>query len=102
VAFLRDLTQGKGFNTLRGVIAFPEFYRASSWAKAVSFLSMGFAVQIGTHLPFWGSPSFTEVLTKDWPKVSEGVLMAGPSLPDGQTQARELLSFLETRKVQKG
>jgi hypothetical protein len=102
VTFLRDLTHGKGFDTLPAVIAFPEFYRASSWAKAVSFLSMGFAVQIGTHLPFWGSPSLTEVLTKDWPKVSEGVLMARASVPDGQTQADELLSFLETRKVRQG
>ena len=98
VAFLRDLTHGKGFDTLPAVIAFPEFYRASSWAKAVSFLSMGFAVQIGTHLPFWGSPSLTEVLTKDWPKVSEGVLMARASLPDGQTQADELLSFLRLER----
>lgn len=99
VAFFRDIGQGKGFDTLPVAIAFPEFFKTSSWADAVSFLSLGFGVQIGTHLPFWGSPPLTEVLIKEWPKISGGTFMASPILPDGRAQAEELLSFLSARRM---
>ena len=100
VAFLRSLTQGERFETIPAVVTLPEFFRASTWAAAVSFLSLGFAVQIGTSLPFWGSPSLTDVLLKDWPKISGGVLMASPGHPDSQTQAQELLAFLKARNAE--
>ena len=100
VAFLKCLAQEERFDKIPAVVALPEFFRASTWAAAVSFLSLGFAVQIGTSLPFWGSPSLTEVLLKDWPKISGGVLMASPGHPDSQTQAQELLAFLKARNVE--
>jgi len=99
VALLRDIGRGKGFSSLPAVISFPEFFRASTWATAVSFLALGCAVQIGTRLPFWGSPALTEILLKEWPGVSGGVLLASPSVPDGRTQALEISSFLDVRKV---
>jgi len=83
------------------VVAFPEFSRTSTWAAAVSFLSLGFAVQLGTQLPFWGSPSLSEVLLKDWPKISGGALLASPSPADGQTQAREMLAYIQARSFEK-
>ena len=100
VAFLKCLAQEERFDKIPAVVALPEFFRASTWAAAVSFLSLGFAVQIGTSLPFWGSPSLTDVLLKDWPKISGGVLMASPGHPDGQTQAQELSAFLKARNAE--
>jgi len=64
----------------------------------VSFLSLGFTVQIGTRLPFWGSPSLTEILLKEWPKISGGKLLTSPNPPDVQVQAREILSLMEERR----
>jgi len=98
VPFFRELNSGRGFDRLAAVISFPEFYRTSTWAAAVTFLSLGFAVQIGTPLPFWGSPGLTEILLKQWPRVSGGILLASPGLPDSQTQAREIGEVMETRK----
>jgi len=99
VVLLKDLSQGRAMASIPAVIAFPEFFRASTWATAVSFLSLGFAVQIGTPLPFWGSPAISEILLKDWPKLSGGTLMASPSLPSSQAQAEEILSFLQAQKL---
>jgi hypothetical protein len=98
VAFLKDLVSAKVYDRVPAVISFPEFFRGSTWATAVSFLSLGFAVQIGSPLPFWGSPALTGVLLKDWPQVSGGTLLASPSLPDTQDQAEEIGSFLRAQK----
>ena len=101
IAFLRTLHSEKEFSQMPVFVSFPEFTRASSWAAAVSFLSLGFVVQIGTQLPFWGSPSLVEVLLKDWPAVCGGILLASPSVPDGQTQAREMISHIQPRSFEK-
>jgi hypothetical protein len=97
VSFLKALSSGREFHQMPLGVSFPELARPSTWAAAVSFLSMGFAVQLGTQLPFWGSPPFSEVLLKDWPKISGGALLASPSLPDGQTQAREMMAYIQSR-----
>jgi len=98
VTLLKDVSLAKEFNSLPIVIAFPEFSKTSTWATAVSFLSLGFTVQIGTRLPFWGSPSLTEILLKEWPKISGGKLLTSPNPPDVQVQAREILSLMEERR----
>jgi hypothetical protein len=98
VALLSSLSHGKGNGSFPVFFAFPEFYRASTWASAVSLLSLGFSVQIGVSLPFWGSPSLTEVMKKEWEKIAGGTLLAAPVLPDAAAQAEELASFLRTKK----
>jgi hydroxylamine reductase (hybrid-cluster protein) len=98
VGFVRALAGEREASGLPVVFAFPEFYRASTWAAAVSLLSLGFTVQIGTRLPFWGAPGLTESLLKDWPGRTGATLMASPSLPDPATQAREILAVIQTRK----
>jgi len=100
VAFLRTLNPEKEFHQMPVVVSFPEFFRASTWAAAVSFLSLGFSVQVGTKLPFWGSPSLSEVLVKDWPQISGGALLASPSLPDAQWQAREMVAHIQSRNFE--
>ena len=100
VAFLRALNPEKGFHQMPVVVSFPEFFRASTWAAAVSFLALGFAVQLGTKLPFWGSPSLSEVLLMDWPRISGGAFLASPSLPDGQAQAREMVAHVRPRSFE--
>ena len=101
IKLLRTLNSEKEFSQMPVVVAFPEFSRTSTWAAAVSFLSLGFAVQLGTQLPFWGSPSLSEVLLKGWPKISGGALLASPSPADGQTQAREMLAYIQARSFEK-
>ncbi len=98
VHFAKELSQGKGFSTLPLLITFPEFSRASTWATAVSFLALGFAVQVGIRLPFWGSPTLAEVLLKDWPQISGGQFLASPSLPSSQTQAEEIIAYLDAAR----
>jgi hypothetical protein len=95
VAFLRNPGDGKESAVLPAVISFPEFHRTATWALAVSFLSLGFTVQIGTRLPFWGSPAVSEILLKDWPEISGGALLTSAALPDGRTQAQQLISAIE-------
>jgi len=97
VAFLKDLNSGQSFDRIPTFIAFPEFFRTSTWATAVSFLSLGFAVQIGTRLPFWGSPPLSEVLLKEWPKISGGRLLTSPKLSESQAQAQEITTFFRDR-----
>ena len=101
VHFLKTLGSDREFLQMPVAVSFPELARASTWAAAVSFLSLGFAVQLGSQLPFWGSPSLSEVLLKDWPKISGGALLASPSLADGQTQAREIISHIQSRSFEK-
>jgi hypothetical protein len=99
VAFLRALDGEKEFHQMPVLVSLPEISRTSTWAMAVSFLSLGFAVQIGARLPFWGSPSLTAILLKDWPQISGGILLASPSLPDGPTQALEMISHFQSRSL---
>jgi len=101
VAFLRNLNPEKEFNEMPVVVSFPELSRTSTWALAVSFLSLGFTVQLSTQLPFWGSPSLSEVLLKEWPRISGGILLASPTVPDGQTQAQEIRSYIKSRRFAK-
>lgn len=74
---------------LRTLFVFPEFYRASTWAGAVSLLALGFTVQIGTRLPFWGSPWLADAMTKEFHKMTGGTLLASPALPEPRAQAEE-------------
>ena len=97
VGFVRALASEREASDLPAVFAFPEFHRASTWAAAVSLLSLGFTVQIGARLPFWGAPSLTESLLNDWPKMTGATLMAAPSQPEPAAQVRELLSVIGTR-----
>jgi hypothetical protein len=99
VSLLNTLAQGRGIGEFPAVIAFPEFFRASTWASAVSLLSLGFTVQIGIRLPFWGSPWLAQVLKAEWEKITGGTLLAAPVLPDTGTQAEEMASLLEARRV---
>jgi hypothetical protein len=99
VNLLKDVTSGKELSKFPTVVTFPEFSKASAWATAVSFLSLGFTVQIGTRLPFWGSPSLMEILLKEWPEISGGKLLTAPSPPDAQLQAQEVISLMEARKL---
>jgi hypothetical protein len=101
ISFLKALDSDREFHQMPLVVSFPEIARASSWAAAVSFLSLGFAVQLGSPLPFWGSPPLSEILLKDWPKISGGALLASPTLPDWQTQAREMLAYIQARSFEK-
>lgn len=99
VSLLHALSQGRGIGSFPAVIAFPEFFRTSTWASAVSLLSLGFAVQIGIRLPFWGSPSLVEVIKDEWQKITGGTLLAAPALPDASAQAEEMASLLRARSV---
>jgi hypothetical protein len=100
VAFMRALNPEKEFHQMPVVLSFTEFFRASTWAAAVTFLSLGFAVQVGIKLPFWGSLFLSEVLLKDWPQISGGILLASPGLPDAQTQAREIIAHIRSRSIE--
>ena len=99
VSLLNTLAQGRGVGAFPAVIAFPEFFRVSTWASAVSLLSLGFTVQIGIRLPFWGSPWLAQVLKAEWEKITGGTLLAAPVLPDTGTQAEEMASLLKARRV---
>jgi hypothetical protein len=81
------------------VIAFPEFFRAATWASAVSLLSLGFTVQIGIRLPFWGSPWMAETMKAEWQKIAGGTLLAGPVLPEPSAQAEELAACFKAGSV---
>jgi len=100
VSLLKHVIGEREIDGFPVIMAFPEFYRASTWAAAVSFLSLGFSVQIGTRLPFWGSPSMTEEILKDWPNLMGGKLLVSPALPDPKTQAEEMVSYLRARKLE--
>ena len=80
---------------LPAVAAFPEFFRTSTWASAVSLLSLGFTVQIGTRLPFWGSPWLAEMMRTEWQKITGGTLLVAPALPEPRAQAEELAAHLK-------
>ncbi len=94
VSLLGGISRSSGDSAFPTIFAFPEFYRTSTWASAVSLLSLGFTVQVGTRLPFWGSPSLAEVLKTEWARISGGTLLAAPALPDVRAQAEELAARL--------
>lgn len=99
VSFLTALSRGSRMDAFPAVIAFPEFFRASTWTSAVSLLSLGFTVQIGIRLPFWGSPWLTQTLPGDWQKITGGTLLAAPALPEARAQAEELAACLKAGRV---
>jgi len=99
VALLQALSQTRATGALPAVIAFPEFFRTTTWASAVSLLALGFTVQIGIRLPFWGSPWLAEVMKNEWPAITGGTLLASPALPGPRAQAEELATCLRARRV---
>ncbi|HYL79826.1 MAG TPA: hypothetical protein VEU07_03385, partial [Candidatus Acidoferrum sp.] len=99
VSLLRALSPGGGIGAAPAVVAFPEFYRMSSWASAVSLLALGLTVQIGIRLPFWGSPWLAQTLPGEWRKITGGTLLAAPALPDARAQAEELAACLKAGRV---
>jgi hypothetical protein len=92
VSLLHALGEGGGRAPV--AVAFPEFYRASTWASAVALVSLGFSVQIGTRLPFWGSSWLAQALPAEWGKLTGGTLQAPPALPEARLQAEELFRGL--------
>ncbi len=90
---------GQGEGAVPTVVTFPEFFRTSTWAGAVSLLSLGFTVQIGARLPFWGSPSLTRLLQTEWGAITGGTLLAGPTLPEARVLAEEMVAALAARKA---
>jgi hypothetical protein len=84
---------------LPAVFAFPEFSRAATWASAVSLFSLGFTVQIGTSLPFWGSPWLAGALKSEWQKITGGTLLAGPASPEPRAQAEELAAYFKAGRA---
>jgi hypothetical protein len=99
VSLLSGISRPSGDGAFPTIFAFPEFYRASTWATAVSLLSLGFTVQVGTRLPFWGSPSLAEALKGEWARISGGTLLAAPALPDVRAQAEELAACFTAGRV---
>jgi hypothetical protein len=99
VSLLSTLSRGTGMDVFPVVVAFPEFFRTSTWASAVSLLSLGFTVQIGVRLPFWGSPWLAQTLPGAWQKITGGTLLAAPALLDARMQAEELAAYLRARRV---
>jgi hypothetical protein len=102
VSLLNSLASPRGDAAPPVAFAFPEFYRAATWASAVSVFSLGFTVQIGVRLPFWGSPWLTETLTSEWRKIAGGTLLAGPVVPESRAQAEELAAFFTAGKACQG
>lgn len=99
VGFVKALGAEREASELPVVFAFPEFYRASTWAAAASLLSLGFTVQIGERLPFWGAPALTESLLGAWPKMTGATLLAAPSQPAPAAQLQELLAVIRARQA---
>ncbi len=77
------------------LVVLPELFRTSTWAAAVMCLALGFAVQLGVRLPFWGSPALTQIITEEWRQITGGRLLAGPSLPEASAQAEEIAAFFK-------
>jgi hypothetical protein len=98
VSLLDALRAASGDRPLPAVVAFPEFFRTSTWACAVSLLSLGFTVQIGTRLPFWGSPWLAELMQTEWQNLTGGTLLVAPALPEPRAQAEELAACLKAGK----
>ncbi len=97
IAFLKTVNSGESFDRLPAIISFPEFFRTVTWANAVTCLSFGLPVQIGTRLPFWGSPALTEALLNEWPRITGGKLLASPALLEPRAQAEEIGAYLRLK-----
>jgi hypothetical protein len=95
VSVLARLQGNGGSRPPRAIVALPEFYRTATWASAVTFLALGFPVQLGVRVPFWGSPALTRVLTEEWPRITGAKLLAGPSVPEAPAQAEEIAAFFQ-------
>ena len=95
VSLLDALRAESAAPPLPAVVAFPEFFRTSTWASAISLVSLGFTVQIGTRLPFWGSPWLAELMQTEWQKLTGGALLFAPALPEPRAQAEELAACLK-------
>ncbi len=100
VSLLNSVCSGSSLRPLPVVAAFPEFFRSATWASAVSLLSLGFTVQIGTRLPFWGSPWLAELMRTEWQKITGGVLLVSPALPESRAQAEELAARIKAGRAQ--
>lgn len=98
VSLVSALRAGSGAYPMPVVVAFPEFFRASTWTSAVGLLSLGFTVQIGTRLPFWGSPWLAGAMKTEWQKITGGTLLADPVLPEPRAQAEEMAACLKAGK----
>ncbi|MBU1209251.1 MAG: hypothetical protein KKH04_20370 [Proteobacteria bacterium] len=94
IEFLSSLDGRRGLRGSRILVSFPEINHWSSIALSFGFLSWGIPVQIGTPLPFWGSPELTEVFLKELKKISGAEFLIAPSLPGPEEQAEELLRKL--------
>jgi len=91
INFLSSLDGRKGLNGLRLLASFPEIHYFSSISLSFSLLSLGIPVQIGTRLPFWGSPELTEVFGKELKKICRAEFLIAPTLAGPEEQAREIL-----------
>jgi len=82
---------------LPAAVAVPECYRASTWTGALGLVSLGFPVQIGARLPFWGSPWLAQTLPAELQTLTGGRLLAGPSQPEPRAQGEELAACLRAQ-----
>ena len=83
-----------GLHAVPTVFAFPEFFRASTWATAVAVFALGFPVQIGIRLPFWGGTALPTIF-EQWGQLTGGRLLTAASLPGPAAQADELLACIK-------
>lgn len=97
VGFVRGLAPKKETRELPALFAFPEFHRTATWAAAVSLMALGFTVQIGMRLPFWGAPELTKSLLDTWPQLTGATLLASPGLIDPAAQARQIVELIQSR-----
>jgi len=80
--------------TVPSVFSFPEFFRASTWATAVAVFALGFPVQIGIRLPFWGATPLPTIF-EQWGQLTGGNLLTAASVPGPAAQADELLACIK-------
>ena len=77
------------------VFSFPEFFRASTWATAVAAFAIGFPVQIGIRLPFWGGTALPGIFDA-WALITGGKLLTAAALPTPAAYADELLACIKS------
>lgn len=95
ISLLARLPMNGAAKSPKAIAVFPEFFRTSTWASAVTFLALGFPVQVGIRLPFWGSPALAPVITEEWPRITGAKLLTGPVVPDAPAQAEEIAAFFQ-------
>ncbi len=83
-----------GWGNVPTVFSFPEFFRASTWATAVAAFAIGFPVQIGIRLPFWGGTALPTIF-EEWAQLTGGKLLTAATLPTPAAQADELLACIK-------